>query len=213
VTCVSAAEVHGLWVPAAPAAAHLALPPHSGSACAGAVVHRAAGITASIPRVLLDPIENVLDLATRCLDTADALALWESAVRKKLVSLSHLRSVSWRSRTAQRLATEAGGLSDSGLETLFTQRLRRIGIVVRQQVHILGHNIDGLVGSRLVLQTDGFEHHRDRAQRRGDIAHDRALRLAGYTVFRYAYEDIMFDWPRVEAEIRAALATGLHLSK
>ncbi len=212
VTCVSAAAVDGLWVPETPTADHLALPPHSGASCADAVVHRAVGVTAAAPRDLLDPIENVLELATGCLDYADALAIWESAVRKKLVTLTHLRSVTWRSRAAQRLAKETGALSDSGLETLFTRRLRRIGIVVRQQVHILGHHVDGLVGSRLVLQTDGFEHHRDRAQRRADLAHDRALRLAGYTVFRYSYEDIMFDWPRVEAEIRAALAAGLHLA-
>ncbi|NUT58055.1 MAG: DUF559 domain-containing protein [Agromyces sp.] len=91
-------------------------------------------------------------------------------------------------------------------------RLRRIGIPVRQQVAILGHLVDGLIGDRLVYQIDGFAHHRTAAQRRQDIAHDRRLALAGFTVLRFDYAQIMFDWPAVELEIRTAMAQRLHLA-
>ena len=46
-----------------------------------------------------------------------------------------------------------------------------------------------------------------------DIAHDRRLALLGYTVLRYDYRQILFDWPRVEAEILHAMSQGLHLAQ
>jgi len=105
----------------------------------------------------------------------------------------------------------ASGLADSGLETLPVSRLAASGIRVDQQVLLEGHSVDGLIGDRLVLQTDGFSFHSTAEQRREDIAHDRRLALLGYTVLRYDYRQVLFEWPRVEAEIRQALAQGLHL--
>jgi len=63
-----------------------------------------------------------------------------------------------------------------------------------------------------VLQSDGISFHSTAEQRREDIAHDRRLTLLGYTVLRYDYRQILFDWPRVEAEILRAMAQGLHLA-
>jgi very-short-patch-repair endonuclease len=31
----------------------------------------------------------------------------------------------------------------------------------------------------------------------------------GFTVFRFTYQDVVYDWPRVERQIRAAIAQGL----
>ena len=219
-TCVTGARILGLWVGTGGSGGggggggpHIALPPHSSASCPGATRHRSIDTVRAPPRDLLDPIENVLARVSTCLDEESARATWESAVRTGLVTLEHLRRVPWRTPAARHLAVTVSAASDSGLETIFVARLRRIGIVVHQQVHICGHDVDGLIGARLVVQTDGFAHHSDRRQRRADIAHDRALRLLGYTVLRYAYEDVMFAWPRVEAEVRAALAQGLHLSR
>jgi very-short-patch-repair endonuclease len=99
----------------------------------------------------------------------------------------------------------ASGLADSGLETLPVAWLAVCGIRVRQQVVIDGHRVDGLIGERLVLQTDGFSFHSSAEQRRADIAHDRRLALLGYTVLRYDYRQILFDWPAVETEIHGSL--------
>jgi len=73
----------------------------------------------------------------------------------------------------------ASGLSDSGLETLPVSRLAASGIRVSQQVMLEGHKVDGLIGDRLVLQSDGFSFHSSAEQRRADIAHDRRLALLG----------------------------------
>jgi very-short-patch-repair endonuclease len=83
---------------------------------------------------------------------------------------------------------------------------------VRQQVVLAGRPVDMLVGDRLVLQIDGYEHHSSSAQRAKDIAHDAELRLRGYTVLRFSYGQIVHDWVAVERRITRALAAGLHLA-
>ena len=87
---------------------------------------------------------------------------------------------------------------------------RRIGIEPRQQVWLLGHRVDGLIGDRLVSQVDGYGFHRSSEQRNRDLAYHRALTLAGFTVFRFDYADVVFGWPAIEQQIREALAIGLH---
>ncbi len=212
-TCITAGVMLGLWRPhAAEATTHLALASHSSSVSSTAVVHRSKGIVSASPRRLVDPIENVLVRVSTCFGFEDALAIWESAIRLRLVTRRHLLSLPWRGERARRLVAAASTFSDSGLETLFVHRLHLIGIVVRQQVTLIDRPVDGLIGARLVVQIDGFAHHGDPKQRRSDLAHDRALRLLGYTVLRYTYHDVIDEWPRVEAEIRAAMAQGLHVA-
>lgn len=107
-------------------------------------------------------------------------------------------------------ASHASLLSDSGLETYLVDRLRPFGVDLRQQVWIEGHRVDLLIGQRLVVQIDGYEHHRRAKDRRRDIAHDARLRLLGYTVLRFDYQQVVFEWPDVERTILMAVAQGLH---
>jgi very-short-patch-repair endonuclease len=211
VTCCTAASCWGIWRPDHHAT-HLALPPHAKGRGVDAVRHWSVGVVRPDERSLVDPLENVLATAARCLEFEDALAMWDSALNARKTTLEHLLRVPWRGARARVLLERACTLSDSGLETRFTTRMRRIGIHVRQQVSIAGHHVDGLIGERLVIQIDGYAHHHSPAQRRRDIAHDRRLRLLGYTVLRFDYMEIMHDWPSVEAQVKAAIAHGLHLS-
>ena len=103
-------------------------------------------------------------------------------------------------------------LSDSGLETLFIARLRGLPLRVRQQVRIDGHPVDALIGERLVVQLDGFAHHRA-DERRRDLRADARLALRGYTVLRFDYQQVLFDWPFVEGAVLTAVAQGLHLAR
>jgi very-short-patch-repair endonuclease len=161
---------------------------------------------------LVEPIENALVHIAACQPFENALVVWDSALNSRLVTSATLARLPLRSAAARAVRAAASGLADSGLETLQISRLAAIGIRVRQQVLIDGHRVDGLIGERLVLQTDGFGFHSSAAQRGADIAHDRGLALSGYTVLRFDYRQILFDWPRVEAEILRAMAQGLHLA-
>lgn len=211
VTCVSAARMLGLWIPHPPDRLHLAVHPHGGRDMSRLVAHRNLGPVRALPRSPLDAIENVLARVATCQPHLEALAIWESAINKRLVTVAHLQAVDWTTHAARALASEAGGASDSGLETLVVHRLARLGVHAVQQVPLLGHEVDLLIGQRLVIQLDGFAYHQA-AQRRADIAHDRRLRLAGYTRLRFDYIEVMDRWPLVERQILAAVAQNLHLA-
>ncbi|HAQ59714.1 MAG TPA: DNA/RNA helicase [Microbacterium sp.] len=209
-TCVSAARMIGLWIPRTPERVHLAAHPHAGRDLSGFVVHRNTGPVGVALRSPIDAIENVLARVATCVPHIEGLAIWESAINRRFVTAEHLEVIDWPSLAARRLAQEADGASDSGLETIVVHRLSRIGIAALQQVPLLGHRVDVLVGRRLVIQLDGYAFHQGE-QRRSDIAHDRRLRLAGYTVLRFDYREVMERWPVVERQIVAAVAQRLHL--
>ncbi|MBB4138942.1 endonuclease domain-containing protein [Microbacterium invictum] len=216
VTCVTAAKRLGLWVPShdrlAPPA-HVAVP-HSRAHihATGVHLHWATGPIAVAATAVADPVVNVLFHIARCLPRVDALAVWESALRKRAVNADELVRTRWRSTQAAELASVASVLSDSGIETAFVDGMRSVGIAVRQQVQLAGHRVDGLVGDRLVVQIDGFAHH-GAADRRRDLRHDALLILRGYTVLRFDYQQVLYDWEHVQSTVLTAVAQGLHLMR
>ncbi|MEU1970653.1 type IV toxin-antitoxin system AbiEi family antitoxin domain-containing protein [Microbacterium sp. NPDC019599] len=212
-TCVTAARRHGLWVPRGDGSSlHVRVPATSSRHDATDVVLHWGAPLAPVARfALVDPTLNVLEAVARCLPFEQARAVWESAIRRGDVSVGFLRLVRWRSVIARQLANAVGSDSDSGLETIFIDRLRPYGLAVRQQVWIDGHPVDVLIGERLAVQIDGFEHHGEVRRRRKDIRDDARLVLLGYTVLRFDYQQVMFDWRHVEASIIGAVAQGRHL--
>lgn len=216
VTCVTLARRRKWWMPeSVDTRVHLHLRPHAGAARLPeswpGVLHWTQPI-APVGRTLEAPIEDALAHIAVCLPFDTALVLWESASRVEVLSPEALRAIAWRGPAARELAAAVTGLADSGLETLVVTPLRRMGLRVRQQVKLAGHLVDALVGDRLVLQIDGYEHHASSGQRTKDIALDAELRLRGYTVLRFSYRQIVHEWRAVERIIARAVAAGLHLS-
>jgi very-short-patch-repair endonuclease len=137
-----------------------------------------------------------------------ALVLWESAANIEKLAGDYLRGLAWASRAARNLAAQVTGLSDSGLETLLVEPLRRAGLRVRQQIVLAGRPVDLVIGDRLVVQLDGYAFHSSSAQRSSDIAHDAQLRLRGYTVLRFSYAQVVHDAANVLLTLRRAVAAG-----
>lgn len=216
VTCISAAKMKELWVPPTGEALqrpHIAIRGTSSRFDGdGLILHWANGPVAVGRTTIEDPIANVLFHVARCLPRLEALAVWESAIRKHLADPAVLSRLHWRSSRAQELAAVASVLSDSGLETVFFAGMRRLPLPIRQQVRIDGHPVDALIGDRLVVQIDGFEHHRGK-DRRKDLRDDARLALRGYTVLRFDYQQILFDWTFVEETVLTAVAQGLHRAR
>ncbi|MFT3798615.1 DUF559 domain-containing protein [Microbacterium sp.] len=212
-TCVSAAERAGLWVPPAEQRElHLSVPSTwSRQRRDGVVLHWAEGPVPAGRRELVDPMLNTLAHAARCVPFVDALCVWESAIRKGQADAAELARVAWRSPVARRLAAVASQLSDSGLETRFVELMRSIGVAVRQQAWIDGHPVDGLIGDLLAIQIDGFAHHQA-ADRRRDLRADARLALRGYIVLRFDYYQILFCPDEVIATVRMALAQLMHVA-
>ncbi|SDS85709.1 endonuclease domain-containing protein [Microterricola viridarii] len=211
VACLSAAKRLGLWH-LADGQQHFSASHGSGHTAVGPGqrVHWSIGPVAVTHHALVEPVENALVHIADCQPFVNALAVWDSALNTKLVTPHHLARLPLRTRAARAVREAMSSLSDSGIETIPVARLAALGITVKQQVVLAGHRVDGLIGQRLVLQIDGYTHHSSAAQRGADIAHDRALTLLGYTVLRVDYRQVLFDWPRVEADILRALAQRLH---
>lgn len=213
-TCVSLAALRGFWVPAVDGASpktHIAVSATASRIGTNGVhLHWGRGPAPVGRNMTEDPTLNVLFHIAHCLPQREALAVWESAIRKKAVEPEVLARVSWRSTQAAEIASVASSLSDSGLETHFVDGLRSAGVSVRQQVWIDGHPVDGLVGTSLAIQIDGFTHHSSAADRRRDLAADARLVTRGYAVLRFDYAQVLFDWEFVLATVLAAIAQGAH---
>lgn len=210
VTCVSQAARLELWVHEAPQEFHVGVAPHSaGARTERAHVHWSKPTVPRHPDALADPIENVLAIVADCEPFEHALATWESALHKGLVTLAGLAEYPWTG-AARELLDVANPFADAGTETYLRERLRWLGVRILIQTWIAGHRVDVLLGARLVLQIDG-KHHVG-AQRSEDIRHDAELRLMGYHVIRVGYQQLIHDWPLVQDLIMRAVALGLHRS-
>lgn len=214
-TCVSAAALQGLWVPHreegadTPDLTHVAVAGTSSRHDrAGLRLHWGTGPAPVGRNENEDPLLNVLFHVAQCLARRDALAVWESALRKRLTDPAVLRDVAWRRSEAAAIAAVASSLSDSGLETIFVDGMRAAGVTVRQQVWLDDHPVDGLIGTSLAVQIDGFAHHSSAADRRRDIAADARLAIRGFVVLRFDYQQILFEWPYVLETILTAIAQG-----
>jgi len=209
-TCVTAARRLGIWVHEQNPGVHVgATPGSAGGKPEDLRVHWARPLVPRHPDSLVDPIENVLAIVAECTPFEQALATWESALNKGVVTLEAMGGLSLRP-AARSILAEAQPFADAGLETYLRLRLRWLRIPLVIQTWIAGHRVDALLGDRLVLQIDG-KHHVG-AQRSEDIRHDAELRLMGYHVIRISYPQMMFAWHGVQDLIMRAVAQGLHLS-
>lgn len=206
-SCITQARRLGLWVLQHPHL-HVAADPHAAVPAVDGTVHWAEPLLPRHPDSLVDPIENVLALVAACQPSESALAVWESALRKRLVDVGGLSRLPLRGQARDLLAA-ANPFADSGLESIVLPRLRWLGIRIVPQAWIEGHRVDFLLGDRLVLQIDGGHH--VGAQRVGDNVHDAALMLRGYRVIRVGYRQVIDDWPSVQDAIVRAVGQGLHL--
>nr|WP_218853166.1 DUF559 domain-containing protein [Microbacterium immunditiarum] len=212
-TCVTAAADLGWWVPPNMSdATHVAVAPTASRIERDGVhLHWSRGPAPTARYAVREHSVNVLAHVAGCLDRMDALAVWNSAARSAQTSPRVLKSVAWSTPRARELAHAVSVLSDSGLETHAVERFRALGLAVQQQVWIADQPVDLLIGELLVVQVDGA-HHLEQRQRRRDIRHDARLRLMGYTVLRFDYQQVLFDWAYVESVVTTAVAQGLHLA-
>lgn len=207
-TCVTQARRLGLWV-LGEDVIHVAAPAHSGGvAVAVARVHWGTPPVPRDPDSLIDHLENVLWAVAICRPEQEAIAVWESAVRRGLTTTDGMRRLALPP-AARRVCDQTTPWSDSGLESFVPPRLRFLKLPIVPQTWIHGHHVDFLIGARLVLQIDGGTH--VGAQREEDIAHDAELVLQGYHVIRVGYSQVVERWHEVQDLIMRAVAQKLHL--
>ncbi|WP_295104231.1 hypothetical protein [uncultured Microbacterium sp.] len=154
ITCVTAAERMGLWVPNA-SSVHVAARPNAARVRVPSqvVVRWSRPVVQRDPDSTVDGLVNTLAVVARCQPRETALVIWESALNKGLVD-ERVLSRFELPPAARELLESARPFSDSGLETIFVSRLRWLGFAVVQQAWLHGHRVDLLIGERLVIQIE-----------------------------------------------------------
>ncbi|MCS5733014.1 type IV toxin-antitoxin system AbiEi family antitoxin domain-containing protein [Herbiconiux daphne] len=179
----------------------------------GVVVHRsrrAYGLDEPVGPV--DTLEWALLHSIACQSKADAIVTLDSALNKNRISLTDLAFLLGELPPSyQRYLDLVDGTSQSGLETKARLGLHRYNIPYRTQVPISGAGrVDLLVGDRLVVELDGREFHSTNTAYDEDRRRDLALLEQGYLVVRLTYDQVMTEWGRVIALIRALVAREEH---
>jgi len=160
--------------------------------------------------------ETTIDHCLRRLPFADALTVADSALREGFgrQSLTEIAGKATgpgapQARRVARLATpKAANPFESSLRSIAVDVP---GLEVRPQVRI----DDGAFmvrpdlvdeGLRLVLEADSFEWHGKRSALAEDTRRYNMLVVAGWTVLRFCYEDVMFDAEAVRRTLTEAVA-------
>lgn len=233
-TCLDAAGLHGLWVPVH-TGTHvyrprvLELPPELRAEKVVPVRRRRGGSPSpSAPQKLVlhgpalrswpDPepvpdVELVLEHAGRCLPTEKAAVPMESALHRKVLSLSAVeRIVASLPHDARRALSRVRADAESGTETTVRWWFESRGVKVRSQVPFQGgqRRVDLLVGSSWVIECDSREFHDDPGSYDEDRERDLYLVMHGYRVTRLSWEQVFLRWSSTEAKLLSILRRGDH---
>ena len=215
-SCVSALDLAGIWTQT-DALTHLAVDPRDCRLRSPRDSRRRRGVDDPIvvhwrqhpgpSRLLVDPMHALLD-ASLCCSPALVTASADSFLHQHPERLAEFSQVAQEAPQAHRLALlRADGVCESGIETLFWLRMRRPA--PRRQVRIQGvGRVDFLFGDRLVVEVDGAEFHADAGHFEADRRRDSLLSARGYRVLRFSYRQVIYDWPTVDAAVRAAISRG-----
>lgn len=215
-TCVSAARHRGFWA-LDDERLHVSVPrtfstPLTDHAEPFPMLHWGRGTAPTHLTDTIEPLANMLFHIAQCQPHELAVAIIDSGINKQMLDLAELKRLArFVGGRLQTVIDDCDGGADSGIETVIRVRLGRRGITMRIQIVIDGHHVDGLIGERLVIQADGYGPHSTSPQRSKDLKEDARLVTRGYTVLRFSYAQILYDWSYVEEQILIAMAQGLHL--
>jgi very-short-patch-repair endonuclease len=212
VTCVTALHVWDLPLLRAPTCGHVAIEldrgaPRPGLVPASTVLHWTPSLGGDLPARLV-PVEVALGHAVRCLPLAEAVAVFDAALRRRLVRTEALRAA--RPGVGGPRFDDVMALVDPAAESIQESigrvALVRAGLDVRTQVVIAGvGRVDLLVEGRVVVELDGFSYHSDRAAFREDRRRDRALARRGLHVLRFAFEDAVYATSTMVSDVQALI--------
>jgi very-short-patch-repair endonuclease len=164
------------------------------------------------------PLRTVLDCAAE-LELACAVVVADSALRDGHLTLDELRTAAAavRGRHAgkvRKMAALADDRSGSVLESLLRVLLVEAGLgpdecqwTVRDQNARFVARVDfAYLSARLIVEADGFEFHRERADYRKDRRRANAYCRADWSLLRFSWEDVRHDPDYVIDAVRHELA-------
>lgn len=214
VSHASAARLHGLDLPPGmPKLLDVTVPRGCSPRWPGTRIHRAALAPGEYgTRIPVTSLTRTLTDCGRTLPFADAVLILDSAVRQCQVTLERLRVLARTARgpgTAKlrRAVAHVDALAGSVLESRARLLVDLLTCDVQSQVYVEGvGRVDLLLNGWLVVEPDGYEFHRDRAEYRNDRRRGNLLVVGRYVVLRFSWEDVFFHPHLMLAQIEAVLA-------
>lgn len=205
--CVSALRFRGVWVP--DSVLHIRYSARARRSGAG--LRSCHPYRLDPPAVCaVDPVDIAVASAANCLGAEGLVVVLDSMLNKRMIEMADARTIVAASRFAHLdLAERCDARSESGTETIVRLRLRARGIRLRSQVNVPGvGRVDFLVGDRLIIEVDSREHHLPGYQT--DRTRDRVATGLGFLVIRLTYDDIVYRWAVVEADILCVIRRRAH---
>ena len=219
-TCVSALEQHGIWVPRPVYGEHIRVTRRVAGAfgASGLLAHGIVDAELHAqPRRWHAPIDAGIDpplvavlMSEDCIAEEDLVAVLESMMRKG-IARADIDALAVHSKGRLRRAiARLDSRSDSGNEAVVRMRLRAARIAARPLVRIGPWTVDLLIGEWLVVEIDGFAYHSGVEEFERDRFKDRELITRGYTVLRFATTHVEHSWVQSLECIRQVMAAGWH---
>lgn len=216
VSCISAVAHSGIAVLAHPDRPHVSIPANRGRIGSAtrddclAVVHREAWVReVAAEGAPVAPLDVALARMLICCTAQAALVSIDSALNQGRVTAAQIAAaIPVTADVAARLVlARADGRSMSPIETIVRLALRSAGFAVEAGVLVerVGF-VDLVVGGRVVVELDGYEFHRSRAQFEEDRRRDRELVAQGFIVLRFTWSDVTFRLDRLVASVTIACA-------
>lgn len=155
------------------------------------------------------PLPDCLRQVVSWSDRETAIACLDTAVYNRVIDSRGLARIFSGSPAADcRTVAAVRWGSQSGMESIFRQRVERMGIQVDQQLALPGvGRVDAVLGGLIVVELDGSQHNAADAVRR-DKRRDAGAAALGLVPLRFSYTDVMSDWQFVETTIESTLAAA-----
>ncbi|WP_349899542.1 endonuclease domain-containing protein [Parafrigoribacterium soli] len=220
VTCISAADLYGIWVPDQPFT-HVAMAreasrmrsPHDRFVRLtvdnrdGCELHWSPLIEPATARLHSVGRADSLAHIIRCQPRVVAVAALDSALHERVISPADLdRIFAAVPAKYAALRDEIDSRCMSGIETIVRLLCLDAGVRCVPQVHFPGiGTVDFVLEGCVVVETDGHKGHASDSDQKRDYDRDAALAARGYIVLRFNYRQVMFQSEVVMAAIRGAL--------
>lgn len=198
---------------------------NAGRRIKGVIVHRrqlgddpAVEVRSGIPTTGIE--RTLLDLAAVSYPRRTALAL-DDALRRRLTTLEAIKDLigGLRGRAGTgslrkliEVRDERDARLESRLESALLNLLRSHGLPLPEPQHVVreGHRVVARLdfayaAQRLGLETDGYRWHSGVERWKRDIRRENHLKLLGWTLLRFTWEDVQDDPETVAMQIRDAL--------
>jgi very-short-patch-repair endonuclease len=159
----------------------------------------------------VDSIPVALDCAARCMSAEDWIVVCDSALNSGGLTIAGLKlAMDTVTQRVSDLMDKCELEAQSGTESITRLRLRAAGFTVVVQPVILGiGRVDMRVG-RLLIECDSQSHHTSLENYRNDRRRDRQALLDRWLTMRITYEDVLYGWEEVLADIRSITRTDRH---